>query len=248
MSAMTTKALVLAAGRGKRLRPYTDAIPKPLLPVGTHRLFDWQIAGLKRVGITDLVMNTAHLADRFESLPDELAEFGVSLQLSREGDREEDALESLGGIVKALPLLTDGVEPFVVVAGDVVHEYPFERLLSHRQALIEGDKDVHLVAVPNPSYHSRGDMTVMPDASVQPGSGPHTYACLMLASPRIFVDLKPERATLFPWLWQFARSGRMTAEVYEGFWANVGDPEQYAALCSDVSRHWAATYRKEDEK
>ena len=244
---MTTKALVLAAGRGKRLRPFTDTIPKPLLPVGSHRLVDWQIAGLKRAGVTELVMNTAHLADQFECLPEQLARFGVTLRLSREGDREEHALESLGGVVKALPLLTDGEEPFLIVAGDVVHDFPFNRLLAHRQSLIDGEKDVHLVAVPNPSYHQRGDMTVMPDASVKPGAGPHTYGCLMLVAPRIFAELKTERLALFPWLWRFARNGRMTAEVWDGFWANVGDPEQYADLIADASRHAMASYWEEGE-
>ena len=117
------RAMVLAAGRGSRLRPLTDTTPKPLLPVADGvRLCDWTLAGLKRAGITDVVMNTAHLPETFEALPHELAARGLHLELSREAETHDQSLESLGGIVRALPLLTEGgrdMSPVVVVAGDV---------------------------------------------------------------------------------------------------------------------------------
>ena len=223
------KALILAAGRGKRLRPLTDTCPKPLLKANGCRLCDWSIAALKRAGVTDIVMNTAHLADAFEALPAELAGRGIHLAISREGDRHEDALESLGGIVKALPLLTDGESPFIVAAGDVVHAFPMERLLAKAGAVRSGEIDGHLVAVPNPSYHAKGDLTVYEDGSLEPGSGPHTYGCLMIVSPRIFAGLPAVSSKLFPWLWQW----RLTAEVWTGFWGNIGDPDEFAALQSN---------------
>ena len=225
------KALLLAAGRGKRLRPLTDMCPKPLLPVGKHRLWDWELAALKKAGVTDVVVNTAHLADQFEVMPGEYAAHGITITLSREGSTEADALESLGGIVKALPLLTDGETPFLVAAGDVVHDFPMQRLVQAAQTVKAGDCDALLVAVPNPPYHTEGDLSLKDDGTVVPGKGPYTYGCLMVVSPRIFKGLKPEFAKLFPWLWQNAR---VKGLVWKGFWANVGDPTELAKLCSNA--------------
>ena len=224
------RALILAAGRGERLRPWTDTVPKPLLPVAGRHLCDWQLAALARAGVRDVVFNTAHLAEAFESLPAELAAKGIRARISREGSSAADALESLGGIVRALPLLSDDDTPFIVAAGDVVHGFDMTRLVARASEIAAATIDAHLVAVPNPDYHASGDMTVAADGTVTPGAGPHTYGCLMVASPRIFRTLADGRAKLFPWLWDFARAGRLTAEVFEGFWANVGDPAQYAAL------------------
>lgn len=224
------KALLLAAGRGKRLRPLTDMCPKPLLPVGKQRLWDWELAALKKAGVTEIVVNTAHLAEQFEAMPEEYAAHGITLTLSREGATEADALESLGGIVKALPLLTDGKTPFLVAAGDVVHAFPMEELVQAGQAIEAGDYDALIVAVPNPSYHVKGDLSLKQDGTVVSGEGPYTYGCLMVVAPRIFAGVKPVFAKLFPWLWHNAR---VKGLVWNGFWANVGDPTELAKLCSD---------------
>lgn len=233
------KAIILAAGRGERLRPYTDAVPKPLLAVGSARLCDWQIAACVRAGIRDIVMNTAHLADAFEPLVDELAGGAIRLVLSREGNRSEEALESLGGIVKALPLLTDGKEPFIVLAGDVVHAFDLRRLVRQREKLLSGELDAYLVAVPNPPYHPQGDLDVLGNGTVVPGPGPYTYGCLMIVAPRIFAGLAAERSKLFPWLW----SHRVGAEVYKEFWSNVGDAQSYEALIQDKAKHPLAHWK-----
>lgn len=225
------KALLLAAGRGKRLRPLTDMCPKPLLPVGKQRLWDWELAALKKAGVTEVVVNTAHLADQFEVMPEIYAAHGLTLTLSREGTTDADALESLGGIAKALPLLTDGKTPFLVAAGDVVHAFPMEELVQAGQAIEAGDYDALIVAVPNPSYHAEGDLSLKEDGTVVPGKGPYTYGCLMVVSPRIFAGVKPVFAKLFPWLWHNAR---VKGLVWNGFWANVGDPTELAKLCSDA--------------
>lgn len=224
------KALLLAAGRGKRLRPLTDMCPKPLLPVGKHRLWDWELAALKKAGVTEVVVNTAHLADQFETMPEIYAAHELTLTLSREGTTDADALESLGGIAKALPLLTDGKTPFLVAAGDVVHAFPMEELVQAGQAIEAGDYDALIVAVPNPSYHVKGDLSLKQDGTVVPGKGPYTYGCLMVVAPRIFAGVQPVFAKLFPWLWQNAR---VKGLVWNGFWANVGDPTELAKLCSD---------------
>lgn len=220
------KALILAAGRGNRLRPYTDAVPKPLLPVGKKRLFDWELAACARAGIRDVVVNTAHLADAFAGIPKEYEKKGFRIVLSREGNSAEEALETLGGIVRALALLTDGKEPFLVLAGDVVHDFDLSQLTAKREAILSGRIDAHLVAVPNPIYHAAGDMDIAEDGAVKPGAGPYTYGCLLIASPRIFTGLKAERSKLFPWLWKH----KVTAQVHRGFWGNVGDAAEYAAL------------------
>ena len=224
------KALLLAAGRGKRLRPLTDMCPKPLLPVGKQRLWDWELAALKKAGVTEVVVNTAHLADQFEVMPEIYAAHELTLTLSREGTTDADALESLGGIAKALPLLTDGKTPFLVAAGDVVHAFPMEELVQAEQAIEAGDYDALIVAVPNPSYHVEGDLSLKEDGTVVPGKGPYTYGCLMVVAPRIFAGVKPVFAKLFPWLWHNAR---VKGLVWNGFWANVGDPTELAKLCSD---------------
>lgn len=224
------KALLLAAGRGKRLRPLTDMCPKPLLPVGKQRLWDWELAALKKAGVTEVVVNTAHLADQFEAMPEIYAAHELTLTLSREGTTDADALESLGGIAKALPLLTDGKTPFLVAAGDVVHAFPMKELVQAGPAIEAGDYDALIVAVPNPSYHVEGDLSLKEDGTVVPGKGPYTYGCLMVVAPRIFAGVKPVFAKLFPWLWHNAR---VKGLVWNGFWANVGDPTELAKLCSD---------------
>lgn len=235
------KALILAAGRGCRLRPLTDTTPKPLLPVCSSRLCDWQLAACQRAGITEIVMNTAYLASAFESLPAEYAAKGLRIALSREGTTQGEALETLGGIVKALPLLTDGTEPFLVLAGDIAHDFDLHLLTQKREDLITGNIDAALVAVPNPSYLSSGDLNLAPDGQVFPGAGPFTYACLAALSPRIFKGLKPVRAKLFPWLWQF----RVTAQIHRGFWSNVGDATEYNALCSNRKALFLAQFSQQ---
>lgn len=175
-------------------------------------------------------MNTAYLADAFEPMPEAYAARGITMKISREGDKETDALETRGGIAKALPLLTDGVTPFVAVAGDVVHNYPMERLNAKAAEIEAGDYDAFMVAVPNPGFHVRGDMTVAADGTVRPGAGPHTYGCIMVVSPKIFVNVSPVAAKLFPWIWQKAR---VRAEVWDGFWGNIGSAAQYEALCEE---------------
>ncbi len=231
------RALILAAGRGNRLRPYTDTIPKPLLPVGDALLCEWQFAALKKAGIHEVVMNTAHLADAFESIPRYFAKKGFDVKISREGCVAEDALESLGGIAKALSLLVDETDPeapFLVLAGDVVHDIDFS-ILTEKESDIRASKiDAHLVAVENPDYNAKGDMNVDDDGlvSLEGDTLRYTYACAMIVSPRIFKGIAVEPAKLFPWLWQ----QRLTASIHQGFWGNIGDEAQYLQLIESAHR------------
>ena len=121
------RAMILAAGRGKRMRPLTDTTPKPLLYAGERRLIDWSVDGLVKVGITQLVINAAHLSDTFEPALGTHYR-GAQIRYSIEGKNYDESLETLGGIARALPMLTDGNEPFIVVAGDIVSDFDFSRL------------------------------------------------------------------------------------------------------------------------
>jgi MurNAc alpha-1-phosphate uridylyltransferase len=152
---VNASALILAAGRGERMRPLTDSTPKPLLFAGGKRLIEWQIDALARAGVRRIVINTAHLPEQFEEALGDGARMGVAIAYSREGSRAEDALETLGGIVAALPLL--GSDPFMVTVGDIVTAFPYEGLAAASARLSAGAADAHLVLVDNPSFHAAGD-------------------------------------------------------------------------------------------
>jgi len=249
------RALLLAAGRGRRLRPLTDAVAKPLLEVGGRRLVEWQIAALVRAGIEDLVINTAHLAQQIEDALGDGQRYGARIRYSREGLRAEDALETRGGIVRALPLL--GGQPFVVVSSDIVTDFDYSELFGAARRIAAGDCDGHLVLVENPAYHAEGDMGIArPAAAERPaggddrpaaepgarhggppllascdkGQGTYTYANIAVLAPRLFEGLGDERAPLFPWLYGAVRRGRVSAQLWHGSWWNVGTAQDLAQV------------------
>jgi N-acetyl-alpha-D-muramate 1-phosphate uridylyltransferase len=227
------RALLLAAGRGERMRPLTDTVPKPLLKAGGRSLIEWQIAALARAGIADIVVNTAHLAEALERALGDGARYGVRLHYSREGTRAEDALETLGGVVRALPLL--GAEPFIVASGDIVTDFDYAALAPAAAAIAAGRFDGHLVLVENPPYHPHGDMGVAPAGDgaalvATRGQPRYTYGNVGVLAPRLFAGLAPVRAPLFPWLYGAVEGGRVGAQLHRGRWANVGTPQELAAL------------------
>ena len=226
------KALILAAGRGERMRPLTDTTPKPLLAAGSRRLIEWQIEALARAGVKTIVINTAHLPDQFEPVLEDGRRYGVAIAYSREGERAEDALETLGGIVAALPLL--GPAPFIVTSGDVVTDYPYAQLAAASERLAAGAADAHLVLVDNPPFHAGGDMGLVAGL-IDPEANPRlTYANVGVFAPRLFAQLAPGRARLFPWLYAAARSGRVSGERYAGRWFNAGTPAELAQLDAEL--------------
>jgi N-acetyl-alpha-D-muramate 1-phosphate uridylyltransferase len=228
------KALILAAGRGERMRPLTDTTPKPLLAAGGRRLIEWQIEALARAGVKTIVINTAHLPDQFEPVLEDGRRYGVALAYSREGERAEDALETLGGIIAALPLL--GPAPFIVTSGDIVTDYPYAQLAAASERLSSGAADAHLVLVDNPSFHAGGDMGLVA-GFIDPEANPRlTYANVGVFAPRLFAQLAPARARLFPWLYAAARSGRVSGERYTGRWFNAGTPAELAQLDAELRR------------
>ncbi len=247
MKAPLMHALLLAAGRGERMRPLTDTIAKPLLPIGGRRLIEWQIEALARAGIVDLVVNTAHLAQQIEDTLGDGSRYGVRIGYSREGNSAQDALETLGGIVRALPQL--GAQPFVAVSSDIVTDFDYRLLAPAAAQIAQGRYDAHLVLVENPPYHPLGDLGYMPtpaafDAAFG-AAGPspaastglatrsaplYTYGNIGVLAPRLFAGLEPRRARLFPWLYAAVERGRVSAQIWRGRWWNVGTPQDLASV------------------
>ncbi len=224
--------LILAAGRGERMRPLTDATPKPLLPAGGRPLIDWQLASLARAGVRRVVINHAHLGERLEAAVGDGSRWGLRVDWSREGT----ALETAGGIAKALALLGD--EPFLVVSGDIYTDYDYSRLGAVAEAIARdpGRRAAHFVLVANPSWHPAGDMA-LEGGLVRREGARLTYANIAVFHPALFADIAPgTHLRLFPWAYRFVDEGRVTGELFGGDWENVGTPAQLAALDRRLSR------------
>jgi N-acetyl-alpha-D-muramate 1-phosphate uridylyltransferase len=228
------KALILAAGRGERMRPLTDATAKPLLAAGGRRLIEWQIAALARAGVREMVVNTAHLPAQFEEVLSDGSRYGVQLAYSREGERAEDALETLGGIVHALARL--GPSAFIVVSGDIVTDYDYVALQERAHRIDAGESDAHLVLVDNPAFHPRGDMALTAGRIDPDGEPRLTYANIGVFAPRLFAGLVSGRAKLFPWLYGAARAGRVTGEHAQARWFNIGTPDELQRADAELRR------------
>jgi len=230
------KAIILAAGRGQRMRPLTDHTPKPLLPVRGKPLIEWHIEALARAGVREIVVNTAWLEEQIVAALGDGARFGVSLRYSLEGRDHGGALETAGGIATALPLLIEHADdPFWVVSGDI-----FAPAFAFDHAAVEcftrSDAQAHLWLVPNPPFHPKGDFGLAADGhGLADGPGPDgltwTYANLALMRASLVAHIAPGvRLPLAPLLFDGMRAGRITAEVYAGEWENVGTPAQLEML------------------
>jgi MurNAc alpha-1-phosphate uridylyltransferase len=226
------KALIFAAGRGERMRPLSDQIPKPLLEAGGRMLIEWQIAALVAAGIRELVINTAHHAAQVERRLGDGAHYGAHIRYSREGEQAEDALETLGGIVHALPLLGTGA--FVVVSGDIVTGFDYAELHTPATRIQTGQLDAHFVLVDNPPYHSQGDMGL--DGSLATMRPPRlTYGNIAVFATRLFATESAGRRPLFPWGFDLVQKQRVSAQRFGGRWYNVGTPQDLAALDLELS-------------
>ena len=217
-------AMILAAGRGERMRPLTDHTPKPLLPVGGKPLIVWHIEHLAAAGIRHLVINHAHLGQQIEQYLGNGATWGVQIDYSP----EPQALETGGGIYQALPLL--GQAPFLVVNGDVWTDYPFEQLLSRQ---FPGDRGAHLVLVDNPAQHPLGDFQLDEQGLVRerkPAESGFTYAGLGVYTADFFADMAPGKYPLRPLLDAAIRRGVLRGEYFQGHWEDVGTPERLDKL------------------
>ena len=230
------KAMILAAGRGERMRPLTDALPKPLLQVRGKPLIEWHIEALARAGVREIVVNTAWLEDRIVAALGDGSRFGVAITYSMEGRDHGGALETAGGIAKALPLLRGGREgdAFWLVSADIFAPgFAFDAAAVRR--FTQGDGLAHLWLVPNPSFHARGDFGLDAQGLALPAADADgrtwTYANLALVRPGLVDAVAPgSRAALGPLLFDAARDQRISAEVWGGEWHNLGTPAQIDAL------------------
>jgi N-acetyl-alpha-D-muramate 1-phosphate uridylyltransferase len=240
MSPVPLKALVLAAGRGERMRPLTDHTPKPLLPVGGRPMIEWHLLALAAAGVREVVINTAWLEDQFPAALGDGSRFGLVLHYSMEGRDHGGALETAGGIAKALPLLGDC---FWLVSGDIVAPgFRFDAAAARRFAA--GRDDAQLWLVPNPHFHAAGDFALLDGRLQRPPAGqarPWTYANLALVRRTLVDTVRPgERAALGPLLFASADAGRLGGEPLSGPWHNVGTPAQLAAVRLDPAGPTAA--------
>jgi N-acetyl-alpha-D-muramate 1-phosphate uridylyltransferase len=212
-------AMILAAGRGERMRPLTDRVPKPLLEVRGKALIEYHLERLAVVGIQQVVVNLCWLGAMIRDRLGDGSRYGVRIAYSEESPR---ALEAGGGIFRALPLL--GPQPFLVLNGDVFSDFPVAG------AALRKDRDAHLVLVPNPPQHSRGDFGLEQGLAVPSAAVRYTFSGIAVYRPEFFADCVDGAFPLMPlWLRSMA-AGRCSAELYRGLWEDVGTPERLAAL------------------
>jgi N-acetyl-alpha-D-muramate 1-phosphate uridylyltransferase len=221
------KAMLLAAGRGERLRPITDQIPKALVEAGGKPLIGWHLERLARAGFREAVINVSHLGERIVERLGDGRGYGLRLSYSR----EREPLETAGGIANALPLL--GSAPFLLVNADVYCECDFARL---REVEL-GERLAHLMLVPNPPHKEKGDFSLRNDlAGDEPGPR-YTYSGVALMKPALVAPVKPgDKAPLAPLLYDAARRGRLGGELYQGLWQDVGTIERLAELEAQLKR------------
>lgn len=212
------KAMILAAGRGERMRPLTDHTPKPLIPVAGKPLIEYHIERLAAAGIRELVINHAHLGSILEAYLKDGGRWGVSICYSS----EKQALETGGGIFNALPLL--GEEPFLVVNGDIWSDFNFAGL-----GIAEGYL-AHLVMVNNPTHHPSGDFVLRNGLVLEDGEDCLTFSGIGVYRPELFDGSRAGVFPLAPLLRNAMRQMRVSGEVYHGVWTDVGTPQRMVEL------------------
>lgn len=211
--------MILAAGRGERMRPLTDHTPKPLLQAGGRALIEHHLTALAAAGIRDIVINHAHLGQQIEAALGAGDRYGVRLRYSREG---EQALETGGGIFRALPLL--GAEPFLVVNGDIWTDFPYASLPPAPAGL------AHLVLVDNPAHHPQGDFH-LGDGQVRDDAEPRlTFSGIGVYRPALFDGCADGVFPLAPLLKRAMQAGLVSGEHYRGRWWDIGTPQRLAEL------------------
>jgi MurNAc alpha-1-phosphate uridylyltransferase len=229
------RAMILAAGRGERMRPLTDTCPKPLLRAGGLPLIGWHLRRLAAAGVHEVVINHAWLGDRIEQALGDGRDWGVSIRYSPEGE----ALETAGGIARALPLL--GEAPFLVINGDVWCDWDVGRARTIADRMLALDLAAWCVLVDNPDHHPRGDFTLdagrLADGPAADGAGPRlTFAGIGLYRPGLFAGVAADaRAPLAPLLRAAAAARRAGAERHLGRWIDVGTPQRLAELDAQLS-------------
>lgn len=223
------KAMILAAGLGQRMRPLTDHLPKPLLCLADKPLLQYHLEALAQAGICEVIINLAYLGHKIREYLGDGSRFGLQVEYSE----EPEPLETAGALLKALPLL--GEEPFMLINGDVWTDFDL-RLLS--QHLLAPQVDAHLVLVPNPEFHPRGDFCLNRSGLLvdDPELPKYTFAGLSLIHPRLIRDY-PQQRPKFP-LVEVLRDGiarrRISGSLYQGRWSDIGTPERLYLLDSEL--------------
>lgn len=213
------KVMLLAAGRGERLRPLTETVPKPMLPVHGEPLLAHQLRALKAAGLTDVVINLHHLGEQIEATFGDGSAWGMRIRYSH----EPTLLETGGGIVNALPLL--GNAPFLVLNGDIYTDFRFADLprTPPRWA------DMHLVLTPTPGFRTTGDFDCASGRVTGRGAG-YVYCGIALLRPELFAGRAVEPFSLREILFTAVDRGRASAQIHNGFWSDIGSPEQLRAV------------------
>ena len=212
--------MILAAGRGERLRPLTDSMPKPLLKANNKALIEYTIEALVKAGIVDIVINLAYLGEQIEAYLGNGARYQANIQYSHEG---ESGLETAGGIKKALPLL--GSEPFLVINADIVCDFPLQTLIHRKVAL------AHLVLVKNPTHNPNGDFAISTSHHLNSFDNiKSTFSGIGLYRPELFANLRPGKFALAPLLKAAMTNQQITGELHDGFWMDIGTEERLNAL------------------
>lgn len=211
------RAMILAAGKGERMRPLTLHTPKPLIPVAGVPLIEYHLRALAQAGVTEVVINHAWLGDRIEAHLGDGARFGLQIVYSK----ESQPLETGGGIYQALPLL--GADPFILVNGDVFTDYDFAVLQEPLQGL------AHLVLINNPEHHLEGDFSLEEGRVLAPTTATLTYSGIAVLHPELFAGCQAGAFKLAPLLRQAIAQGQVSGEQFNGCWIDVGTPERLAA-------------------
>jgi MurNAc alpha-1-phosphate uridylyltransferase len=214
------KVMILAAGRGERMRPLTDTTPKPLLHAGGKPIIEHTIEQLASAGFTDMVINIAHLGQQIIDTLGAGQQWGVSIAYSDEG---KEGLETAGGIMNALPIL--GQDPFLVVNGDIAHAYDFSQLQGKLFDL------AHLILTPNPEHHTEGDFHLTESGTLTVEGDPKlTYSGIGLFHPDLFNETLPGKHKLAPILRQAMALGHVSGEQFNDFWLDIGTPQRLLEL------------------
>lgn len=228
--------MLLAAGRGERMRPLTDHTPKPLLQAGGKSLIVWHIENMARAGIRDLVINHAYLGHQIETALGDGGQFGVRIRYSA----ENPVLETAGGIANALPLLGDA--PFAVINSDIYCDYDFAQLPERAAALNASGDTTHLVLVNNPAHHPNGDFGLISDRVVNNASA-LTFSGIGIYQPGLFANIpRGTVAPLAPLLRAQITLDKVSGEHYRGHWLDVGTPQRLEKLDNELRSQHNATH------
>ncbi|MGH8173641.1 MAG: N-acetylmuramate alpha-1-phosphate uridylyltransferase MurU [Rhodanobacteraceae bacterium] len=227
------RAMIFAAGRGERLRPLTDTTPKPLLRAGGKMLIEYHLEKLAAAGVEDVVINTSHLAEQFPLALGDGARWGLRIHFSYEGAKP---METGGGVRNALPLL--GTEPFIGVSADIISDFDYATLPSDPKGL------AHLVMVPNPPFHPRGDFWLDAGLLNESETGERlTFGNIGVYRPELIAGETATHFKLLPIYQRAIRDRKLGGERYDGFWRNIGTREQLDELDAELTARNAGSFR-----